>query len=163
MTRLQRQPPAARGACPRSPFDGGNTGLSSESGEAPAAGAAHIDDEAATDSRQIANMLSDPGAALSAALSAAGEGGSSSGLAVDGGLRSLLENKPTAAMEKLFHMWIRSADITMTDDVIGRGSYGQVRLLPLRRSIDACMYRLCVATAHSDGQHRVSWMHAQSS
>lgn len=51
---------------------------------------------------------------------------SSSMVIPGGGLRSLLENQPTQMMEKLFHMWIRAADITMTPEVIGRGSYGQV-------------------------------------
>ena len=81
----------------------------------------------------ISNMLSDPGAALSAALVDA----SSASLVEDGGLRSLLEGKPTATMEKLFHMWIRSADITMTETVIGRGSYGQVRRRAASRALHA--------------------------
>jgi hypothetical protein len=60
-------------------------------------------------------------------MHSAGLGDQSGSMVIPGGgLRSLLENQPTQMMEKLFHMWIRAADITMTQEVIGRGSYGQV-------------------------------------
>lgn len=42
-------------------------------------------------------------------------------------LRALVANKSVHTMEAQFRMWISSSDITMTEEVIGRGSYGQVR------------------------------------
>ena len=42
-------------------------------------------------------------------------------------LRALVMNKSVHMMEAQFRMWINTSDITMTDEVIGRGSYGQVR------------------------------------
>lgn len=42
-------------------------------------------------------------------------------------LRALVANKSVHTMETQFRMWINTSDITMTDEVIGRGSYGQVR------------------------------------
>lgn len=69
-------------------------------------------------------------------------------------LRALVANKPVHTMEAQFRMWINSSDITMTEEVIGRGSYGQVRPCPgwlLRGTVVLC--RTCVAL-----QHLCSWV-----
>lgn len=65
-------------------------------------------------------------------------------------LRALMQNTSIHTLEAQFRMWINTSDITMTETVIGRGSYGQVRPSPF--SVRA-WFLLCSCTWFCLGQN----------
>eukprot|EP00892_Ulva_mutabilis_P001294 jgi/Ulvmu1/11165/UM072_0001.1 len=89
------------------------------------------------------------GAGLTAEMSSAISLDHQSGVlpSAEANLRALVKNKSVHTMEAQFRMWINTSDITMTDEVIGRGSYGQVMLAKFRTERCAVKQIICETKA----------------